>query len=103
MLFKNFDEKDPLEVGIKSGKARRGTGSAEKTPAAHTRHFQGQVTPQVLEYTRKGTFKISITMVKVKVFKMSEFCRIFFKIFSNVQGHSKLTSPPYLAEMRNVP
>ena len=45
LLSKNFNKKDPLEVGIKSGKARRGTGSAEKTPAKHTRHFQGQVTP----------------------------------------------------------
>ena len=42
LLSKNFNKKDPLEVGIKSGKARRGTGSAEKTPATHTRHFQGQ-------------------------------------------------------------
>ena len=42
----NFDKKDPLEVGIKSVKTRHGTGSAEKTPAAYTRHFEGQVTPR---------------------------------------------------------
>ena len=41
----NFDKKDPLEVGIKSVKTRHRTGSMEKTPAAHTRHFEGQVTP----------------------------------------------------------
>ena len=44
-FISNFDEEDPLEVGIESGKTRHGTGSTEKTPAAHTRHFQGQVTP----------------------------------------------------------
>ena len=40
-----FDEKDPLNVGIKSVKTRHRTGYAEKTPAGHTRHFEGQVTP----------------------------------------------------------
>ena len=42
----NFDKKDPLEVGIKSVKTRHRTGSAEKIPAAHTRHFEGQATPR---------------------------------------------------------
>ena len=39
MFILNFNKKDPLEVGIKSVETRHGTGSAEKTPAAHTRHF----------------------------------------------------------------